>query len=435
MLTSAIIDSIPCVLLLASGIFIFYCRKISPKNFFIFTCITFLFSVLTSYTHSSLFVLAFFLAASVFLIKATGEKQAIIVFCITYISSCITALFITDILSHIKGYLIISSAETNLVDMILLFALECITNACILFAVRYLYQKYLVHVFENIDKRLFTFIAFSVLFSALFIYAILTIFGGTDLTTFQFFLIIAMFVIYFLLTTVSAAIILITTKKNYESRQKIDNLNTMREYTDNLEATYNNLRSFKHDYVNVLSTLSIFIKEKRYPELEEYFFKEIMPMKDELNQKNTSLANLSRIGTLELKSLLYTKLLQAINKDIEVTVDIADEIGSLSIDSVDLIRVLGIYLDNAIEAAIETSHPAVNVHIGILDDSTTFIISNSYVSRGLSISQMTQKNVSSKGKERGLGLYNVSKILNKYDNVFTETSITDDLFVQKLQIL
>ncbi|WP_175475310.1 sensor histidine kinase [Butyrivibrio sp. ob235] len=209
----------------------------------------------------------------------------------------------------------------------------------------------------------------------------------------------------------------------------------MREYTDNLEATYNNLRSFKHDYINILSTLSIFLKEKRYSEMDEYFFRDIMPLKDEFTQNNASLANLSRVNNLELKSILYTKLLQAINKNITVTVDIADEMDSLNIDTIDLSRILGIYLDNAIEAAIETPHPVVNFHLGKVNSAVVFIISNSYVNHGISISQMAQMNTTSKGSGHGLGLYNVSKILSKHDNIFAETSMNDDLFTQQLQII
>ena len=70
-----------------------------------------------------------------------------------------------------------------------------------------------------------------------------------------------------------------------------------------------------------------------------------MPLTKELTQKNASLANLSRIKNLEIKSIFYSKLLLAINKNIEVTVGIPDEIGDPSIDSIDITRILGIYLE------------------------------------------------------------------------------------------
>ena len=159
-----------------------------------------------------------------------------------------------------------------------------------------------------------------------------------------------------------------------------------------------------------------------------------MPLTKELTQKNASLANLSRIKNLEIKSIFYSKLLLAINKNIEVTVDIPEEIDNPGIDSVDLTRILGVYLDNAIEAALETDRPVLNIHSGTVGNEIVFIISNSFIDHGLSVSQMYKKGVSTKGDDHGLGLHNVSVILGKYDNVFTETAIENGTFVQKLRI-
>ena len=117
---------------------------------------------------------------------------------------------------------------------------------------------------------------------------------------------------------------------------------------------YNNLRSFKHDYVNIMTSLSTYIDEKRYDELETFFYEHILPMQKNLTQKNGSLNHLLHINILELKSILYAKLLLALNQNIDVNIDIPDEIDSINMDPVDLVRMLGIYLDNAIEACLET---------------------------------------------------------------------------------
>ena len=245
---------------------------------------------------------------------------------------------------------------------------------------------------------------------------------------------VGLITLYMVLTIGSVTIILIYTKKNFEQQQKIKDLNTLKEYTDTLEATYNNLRSFKHDYVNILSTLAVFIDEKRYDELDTFFHQNIMPLSRDLTQNNASLANLSRIKNLELKSIFYSKLLLATSKNIEITVDIPDEIEKPNVDAIDLSRILGIYLDNAIEAALETDHPILNLHSCAIDNGIVFIISNSFIDHGISVSQMYKKGISSKGEGRGLGLYNVTTILAKYDNIFTETSMENGLFTQKLQI-
>ena len=144
--------------------------------------------------------------------------------------------------------------------------------------------------------------------------------------------------------------------------------------------------------------------------------------------------NLLHVHVLELKSILYTKLLLAVNQDIEVHIDIPDEIDSVHMDPVDLTRMLGIYLDNAIEASMETEHPIVNFHLGKMNQDIVFIISNTFIDRGLSVAQMYKKEITTKGRGHGIGLSNVSEILNRYDNIYYETLIDGGMFIQQIRI-
>lgn len=200
---------------------------------------------------------------------------------------------------------------------------------------------------------------------------------------------------------------------------------------------YNNLRSFRHDYINIMTSLAAYIDEKKYEELSIFFHDHILPMQKELSQKNGTLNSLLHIHMLELKSILYTKLLLAINQNITVTIDIPDEIDEINtihIDPIDLTRMLGIYLDNAIEASLETEHPTIHFHLGKMNEDIVFIISNTFIDKGLSISQMYKKEVTTKETGHGIGLYKVSVILNRYNNIYHETFIEDGLFTQQFQI-
>ena len=49
----------------------------------------------------------------------------------------------------------------------------------------------------------------------------------------------------------------------------------------------------------------------------------------------------------------------AIELHIAVTIEMTEEISEISVDALDLSRVLGIFLDNAIETALETEHPSI----------------------------------------------------------------------------
>ncbi len=69
-----------------------------------------------------------------------------------------------------------------------------------------------------------------------------------------------------------------------------------------------------------------------------------------------------------------------------------------------------------------------------LDAEYIFIISNSFLDKGIPYATLTQPDISTKGSNRGLGLYNAHKIIEKYNHVFLDTEIQDQTFVQRLQI-
>ena len=68
------------------------------------------------------------------------------------------------------------------------------------------------------------------------------------------------------------------------------------------------------------------------------------------------------------------------------------------------------------------------------DLDVVFLLSNSFVDRGLSLGQMCKKDVSTKGEGRGIGLYTVGEILNRYDNVYHETRMEEGVFIQQVRI-
>lgn len=95
---------------------------------------------------------------------------------------------------------------------------------------------------------------------------------------------------------------------------------------------------------------------------------------------------------------------------------------------------LGIYIDNAIEASLETEKKEIKFNMVKEPKHVAVIIMNSFVDSGLTIGRMEKEGVSSKGENRGVGLSNVRKILSGYPKVYKTTYIEDRYFVQKLEI-
>ena len=153
-----------------------------------------------------------------------------------------------------------------------------------------------------------------------------------------------------------------------------------------------------------------------------------------IDQGDYKLNQLSNIGVLEIKSLLSAKMIYAHESGIDVTIDIPDRVDCFLMDTVDLARILGIFLDNAIEAALETNKPQIGLNIIQNNACVSIIISNCFLDNGLRLHELNQKGFSTKTGHQGIGLLNAQKIISSYDNVLLETTIQCGCFMQHMEL-
>ncbi len=217
-----------------------------------------------------------------------------------------------------------------------------------------------------------------------------------------------------------------------EAKQKA--MQDLQDYTRNLEAMYNSLRSFKHDYVNILLSLSGYIEDGDMDRLKDFFESKIFPTKNLITGEDYKLNQLSNISVLEIKSLLSAKMIYAHESGIDITIDIPDKVESFLIDTVDLARILGIFLDNAIEATLETEQPQIGLNIIQNKTGVSIIISNRFRDNGIMLHTLKQKGFSTKIGHQGIGLGNAQKIISSYDNVLLETTMKCDYFTQHIEL-
>lgn len=217
-----------------------------------------------------------------------------------------------------------------------------------------------------------------------------------------------------------------------EAKQRA--LQDLQDYTRNLEIMYNGLRSFKHDYINILLSMSGYLANNDMDELKQFFETKIFPTKNLIDRGDYKLNQLSNIGVLEIKSLLSVKLIYAHEAGIDVTIDIPDRVDRFPMDTVDLARILGIFLDNAIEASPTVKQPQIGLNIIRHESGVSIIISNCFQDNGTALYQLKQSGFSTKAGHQGIGLSNAQKIISSYDNVILETTIQCNCFMQHMEL-
>ena len=242
------------------------------------------------------------------------------------------------------------------------------------------------------------------------------------------------FSIYTILLFVVTVIVLKIFKNKEQMEQERQQYAALEEYSNQIENMYTNLRAFKHDYINILTSMSGYFDTENYEGLKQYFNENILTTSETLNRDNYRLNQLKNIKDLALKGLVSSKLIYAHEMGIDVYIDILEPIETIAIKEIDLTRILGIYLDNATEAALETEEKAIKFNMVKGENSTAIVLMNSFNDRGIPLGQLEKSGYSTKGDNRGLGLYNVKKILSNYENVYKTTSIDGRYFVQTLEI-
>lgn len=225
---------------------------------------------------------------------------------------------------------------------------------------------------------------------------------------------------------------------NKNSRRQMDYDNTvkefeqLKEYTYTIENIIDESKKFRHDYINILSTINGYIQDKDLDGLEKYFGDEIL--QQGLKIRNSKYINLQNLKISGLKGLLSSKITKASALNIEINIEIIEVIEDISVNNLDMARILGILLDNAIESAVLTKDKKVNIAIMKNENCIVFIISNSFSGYISSINKLYKKGFSTKGENRGLGLCIVKDIIKKYPNILLNTEVENKLFKQELLV-
>ncbi len=244
-----------------------------------------------------------------------------------------------------------------------------------------------------------------------------------------------LFFLYFVVTFIIILVIISNYEKEKKVTQKLKEYENLQDYTNKIEALYMELRLFKHDYFNIIASLHSYIDSENMEGLKNYFETSILPAGEKLNHKDGVLGALSYMKVEEIKGLTYTKLFHAMQKGIQVELDIKEAVEKMHIDVLDITRILGIFLDNAIEAALNSEAKKLYLGFAKSENSVLIVVQNSCKVEPIDLKKIYELGVSSKGDNRGIGLYQVQKIMGKYKNVIHTTGYHEGMFAQRVEIM
>lgn len=211
-------------------------------------------------------------------------------------------------------------------------------------------------------------------------------------------------------------------------------LKSLENYSQQVEDLYREVKSFRHDYANLLTTLRLGIEENDIVQIKDVYQSVLKDSHKRLRANKYDIGRLVNIENSALKSLMSSKFLQANDNHVSVSLEVPDVIRPQGMELVDFITIVSILCDNAIDAAINTADPKITIAFLKVNNKQMFIIENTTKEETVDLSNIYTFGHSSKGNNRGVGLYNIMKILERYPHVSLNTTSQSYMFCQSLEI-
>lgn len=193
----------------------------------------------------------------------------------------------------------------------------------------------------------------------------------------------------------------------------------------------------QHEYKNQLVIIKSMIESKDKTVVD--YINGILNDNDK-NKDTKWLTRLTNIPLGGLKGLLYYKINEMSLKGIKVDLYVAETLNKKSLwknysdYSNDISKIIGVYIDNAIEAASSTNKKEIEIQFYIEDDNIVLCIGNTFTGE-VDLTKIDSEGYSTKGNNRGYGLPLANDLLAKYKDVLSsERTIIDNYYVQKLMI-
>ena len=211
------------------------------------------------------------------------------------------------------------------------------------------------------------------------------------------------------------------------------NLENAESYNTSLTVLYDNVRTFKHDLDNMIDIMDGFIKANDIKGLEEYYNS---LRKDCVKVNNVKLLNPNMINNPGIYNLIVSKYQKATSQKVKINFEIFFDFNDLHMPIYEFSKILGILLDNAIEAAKDCEDKQLYLIFreSPKNHAQIVIIENTYSDKNVDTNKIFEKGFSGKENHTGIGLWEVNKIINSNNNTVLHTTKDDKFFKQQLEI-
>lgn len=212
----------------------------------------------------------------------------------------------------------------------------------------------------------------------------------------------------------------------YLFKQKIENEKISKKYDELLdvmksyESDIEEQRTLRHETKNEFATIKCKLQDKENNKTIIEYIDSVIGEKEKAG--STKYSKFKYLPSNGLKGFFYYKFIEAEKKGINVSINISKQIENSFLKDIetkdfkDLARIIGVYLDNAIEASSTSEDKKLGIEMYLIKEKIEIIITNTF-NNEINLDKIGKESFSTKGKHRGHGLLLVNKILSE-NNMF-----------------
>ncbi|MFC6180214.1 sensor histidine kinase [Lactiplantibacillus daowaiensis] len=195
-------------------------------------------------------------------------------------------------------------------------------------------------------------------------------------------------------------------------------LEEMSNYNELLSHRNQELHLFKHDYQNILLSLSQYIQSDDLPGLKHYYEQEVLPAGDNLSG-HAGPEQLRYLQAPEISGLIYSKYEAAASRDVQLQLALFEPVSLPPVAHVNIVRILGNLLDNAIDAASQVDRQVYLLITPIPhSDTVTFTVRNRIPAGDtIHLNRIRKSRFTTKKGHLGYGLSSIEQLATKQVHV------------------
>lgn len=371
-------------------------------------------TIITCLLYSSLFF-------SIFKIKLSKSVFTSIVYVILLVIPDLlilsTAIYILGISKEYYYSVIASGLIGNLSVLLIMILLTYIIRKPLRKLMKYKLSE---------NKKIVVISVLAIIFTAIFFYKFAT---GYKMNQDVIIYLIAMFAFIVILFTLF--------------RQRMDNEKVSKKYDElldvmkNYESDIEEQRTLRHETKNEFATIKCKLQDKEDNKTIIEYIDSVIGEKGKAS--STKYSKFKYLPSNGLKVFFYYKFIEAEKKGINVSINISKQIENSFLKDIDtkdfkdLARIVGVYLDNAIEASSTSEDKKLGIEMYLIKEKIELIITNTF-NNEINLDKIGKESFSTKGKHRGHGLLLVNKILSENNMFEAKNEIRDNIYIQSLKI-